>query len=228
MKKIFLILALSFAFLPLFAGEKFLAKYYKVKTTNNPPYTYEFCTIQKGSIVLYIDTKTKNLLQATPRITTSDGKGCWLDGFEAWSSSHEYAKFGFVTEKTPYYEKNYYEEPVYTGSSYMQFQNNDVFLYKVIEYFVNEITYFRNEFDPEYFKKEVLPKIETRYLRYLRNTVFALYDYKFSNKEFMDFFSQFNWYAYDESMTIDKINEKMPQKFVNLVTYIKEEEDRRK
>ena len=46
MKKIFLILALSFAFLPLFAGEKFLAKYYKVKTTNNPPYTYEFCTIQ--------------------------------------------------------------------------------------------------------------------------------------------------------------------------------------
>ncbi|MBQ9909231.1 MAG: YARHG domain-containing protein, partial [Treponema sp.] len=91
-----------------------------------------------------------------------------------------------------------------------------------------EITYFRNEFDPEYFKKEVLPKIETRYLRYLRNTVFALYDYKFSNKEFVDFFSQFNWYAYDESMTIDKINEKMPQKFVNLVTYIKEEEDRRK
>ena len=78
MKKIFLILALSFAFLPLFAGEKFLAKYYKVKTTNNPPYTYEFCTIQKGSIVLYLDTKTKNLLKATPRITTSDGKNTVL------------------------------------------------------------------------------------------------------------------------------------------------------
>lgn len=76
--------------------------------------------------------------------------------------------------------------------------------------------------------KLFLPHVETRYLRYLRNAIFALYDYKFSSKELMDFFSQFNWYAYDESMTIDKINEKMPQKFVNLVTYIKEEEDRRK
>ena len=76
--------------------------------------------------------------------------------------------------------------------------------------------------------KLFLPHVETRYLRYLRNAIFALYDYKFSSSEFMDFFSQFKWYAYDELMTIDKINEKMPQKFVNLVTYIKEEEDRRK
>lgn len=218
--KFALFFAMFFISAPIFADESFLANRYTIGTnygTRSRPDDV-FYTIEKGNVILYIGTSL-NFLQFRTRLRKTDGDEVW---FDLYKNDHNYGHYGFGDSY------NYYAKPVFQGTQTLKFQNDDVFLYQLVADFIDDLDRFSYEVDPYYFKNNVLPHVETRYLRYLRNSIFALYDYKFSSKELRDFFSQFAWYAYDESMTLDKINQRMPDKFIRLVEYIKAEEEERK
>ena len=221
--KFALIFAMFFIFAPIFADESFLADRYTIGTnygTRSRPDDV-FYTIEKGNVILYIGTSLE-FLQFKARLKKADGEEVW---FDLYNNDHNYSHYGFPSSGPV---GNYYAKPVLQETVTLRFQNDDVFLYQLVADFLDDLDRFSYEVDPDYFKRYVLPHVETRYLRYLRNSIFALYDYKFSSKELRDFFSQFAWYAYDESMTLDKINQRMPEKFMRLVKYIKAEEEKRK
>lgn len=221
--KFSLLFILFFIFAPIFADESFLADRYTIGTnygTRSRPDDV-FYTIEKGNVILYIGTSLE-FLQFKARLKKADGEEVW---FDLYNNDHNYSHYGFPSSGPV---GNYYAKPVLQETVTLRFQNDDVFLYQLVADFIDDLDRFSYEVDPDYFKRYVLPHVEIRYLRYLRNSIFALYDYKFSSKELRDFFSQFAWYAYDESMTLDKINQRMPEKFMRLVEYIKAEEENRK
>ncbi len=213
-------IVLAFCMFHLTSEEKLSVERYAVPTNNNPPYTYVFYKVRKGNVIFYFD-KDSGGIHVNPRVVDSDGNECW---FDLWKADFSYGRYGF---EQPDYMYGYYHEPEYDGEEMMTFRQNDIFLYKMVEYFTNQLVRFESDVSPDYFKTNVLPKVETCYLKYLRNSVFALYGYKFSSSELMQFFSQYTWYAYDSSLTVDKISIFIPSKYVELINIIREEEKRR-
>jgi hypothetical protein len=61
-----------------------------------------------------------------------------------------------------------------------------------------------SEINYDDYYKEI--QISDKDLQLLRNLIYAQYNYDFKNKEYKNFFSQFDWYMPDPNLKMDNIN----------------------